>query len=343
MPVSASIAPNIRSVQTQTFSFDVVFSPPMGRDVVDTSFSLANVDVSGSTHISKSNFALSFMNNTGLITVTLPEDVNGSFMVSLTGSVMVGSQSEMITATAKTIAYDTRTSIMVGLGNLLHHASSLDYAVDIPITFAEDVARFTRTDCELERISGSEIFGMETYLTGRDQDFELTLIPEPATHGVLQVNVTGAATREITDRILEVEVTPVLVPFNARVPEIIDIEAPPAIETGTYDILWTLDHPDVGLDTDNLIYEGDITGVDFDTNPPAVYRSRSLDVKPEIPPDPVDPDDPPVYVGDWELTRPETNSIATQFLLLRFDMPSEAVGGQFSVSPTPDAFRPVTP
>ena len=343
MAVTANIAPNIRSVQTQNFSFDVVFSPPMGRDVADTSFSLANVEVSGSTHISKLNFALSsFMNNTGLITVTLLENVNGSFVVSLTGAVMVGSQSEMITATAKTITYDTRTSIAVGLGNPRHHASSLDYAVEIPVTFAEDVARFTRTDCELERIAGSEIFGMETYLTGRDQDFELMLVPEPETHGVLEVNVTGAATRDVTERILEVDVTPVLVPFNARVPEIIEIEVPPAIEAGTYDILWTLDHPDVGLDADNLIYEGDIAGVDFDTNPPAVYRSRSLDVKPEIPPDPVDPDDPPTYIGDWELTRPGSNPIATQFLLLRFDMPATA-SGQFSVSPKPDAFRPATP
>lgn len=131
-------------------------------------------------------------------------------------------------------------------------------------------------------------------------------------------------------------------PFNARIPEIIEIEAPPVIEAGTYDILWTPDHPDVGFDTDDILYEGDITGVDFDVNPPSIYRARSLDVKPEIPPDPINPDNPPEYIGGSELTRPGANRIATRFLLLRFDMPSGA-SGQFSVNPKPDAFRPVTP
>ncbi len=188
-----------------------------------------------------------------------------------------------------------------------------------------------RADCQSPQTSSS----------ASGTDFVLHLIPELGTQGVLELDIVGAATRDVTDRILEVEVTPVLVPFNTRVPQIIDIEAPTVIEAGTFDILWTLDHPDVGLDADNLIYEGDITGVDFDTNPPAVYRSRSLDVKPEVRPDPVDPEDPPTYIGDWEL-QVGMGGIATRFLLLRFDMPAEA-SGQFSVTPKPDAFFPATP
>lgn len=146
----------------------------------------------------------------------------------------------------------------------------------------------------------------------------------------------------MTNRILEVDVTPILVPFNARIPEIIEIEAPPVIKAGAYDILWTLDHPDVGFDADDLIYEGDITGVDFDADPPAIYRARALDVQPEVPPDPVDPADPPDCYADWIRTRPGVNPIATRFFLLRFNMPP-AASGQFSVMPKPDAFRSATP
>ncbi len=169
----------------------------------------------------------------------------------------------------------------------------------------------------------------------------LHLIPEPDTVGIVEINVTGAATRGVSERILEVDVTPVLVPFNARVPEIIDIEAPAVVESGTYDVLWTLDHPEVGLSIENLIYEGDIEGVDFDTNPPLIYRSRALDVKPTLPPALTDFDDPPEYIGDWEL-QVGMGGIATRFLLLRFNMPG-AASGFFNVFPRSDAFLPALP
>jgi len=354
MAITATIAANIQSTQTQTFTFDVVFSPPMGSDVNPPSFTVANIEVSGSSHISRSNLMVtSFANNTGVVTVRLPDNVSGSFTVDLIGTVSVvegGSPSQTQEETiensdgdppTKLIRYDTRGDISAGFGSVDHHGAALDYSADVDIRFGEDVARFTRTDCVLERLAGDEIFGMDSFLTGVDREFELSLIPELGTVGVLELSLEGAATRGLSDVAKSVDVTPILVPFNARVPEIVDIEADPVVKMGTYDILWTLDHPSpVFVDADVLIFEGDIEGVDFGLHQPAVYRARSLDVKPEIPSEFSDPLSPPDISGEWISMR-TGDVLPAVYILLRFYF-STVVSGQLNVSPSPDLFRSVT-
>ena len=355
MPVPANIAANINSVQTGNFQFAIVFTFPSDQVFDSTSFTIgANVTLTdtqttGSDPIVAADFEVTGSTDRSVvITATLPDDVTGSFVFGLTGTVMIGSQEETIvtsstdsTPPTKTIQYDTRTSLGVSFSGLTYQA---DYFIDLPVTFDDDVSRFTRTDFELEHVRGSEIFGMDTFLTGRDRVFTFSMLPEIGTEGVLELNVTGAATRDVTDRVLDVDLTPVLVPFNRKIPQIIEIEAEPLISEGTYDILWTLDHPDVGFDTDDILYSGDYSGIDFtDTaNRPSVYRARSLDVKPDIPPAPDDPDTIPTALGEWVLQREGSARVPAVYILLRFNVPETATG-QLIVLPKPNVFRPVTP
>ena len=359
MPVTANIAPNIESghVQTRGFDFPIVFTLESSQTfdfdsfVIDADDSLSNLSVADTQSFPPADDPMSDpivigdfevgggTDRSVVISVSLPEGVRGSFVITLMGSVMVNSQQETIDSTAKTILYDTRTSIAVNSSDLIHQP---DYSVDFPIMFDDDVSRLTRTDFDLVRVRGSEIFGMETFLTGRDRDFTFSMLPEIGTEGVLELNLTGAATRDVTDRILDVDLKPVLVPFNRKIPQIIEIEAEPLISEGTYDILWTLDHPDDGFDTDDILYSGDYSGIDFtdDDNRPSVYRARSLDVKPDIPPAPDDPDTVPTALGEWVLQQEGSARVPAVYILLRFNVPETATG-QLIVSPKLDAFRPV--
>lgn len=117
MPISAAIAPNIHDIQSRNFSFDIVFSPPMGEDIDDSSFTLDNIRVLESNHISKSNLKLmSFMNNVGVIMVILPEEVNGSFEIHLTGIVEVDGKEKEIIGDFKIIKYRTIRTIRARFG-----------------------------------------------------------------------------------------------------------------------------------------------------------------------------------------------------------------------------------
>lgn len=117
MPAIANIAPNIKNTQTQNFSFDIVFSPPPDVDIDSNSFTLSNIKISNSDHVSKSNIELiSFANNVGVVTVILEPEVSGSFIVELTGTVMLENTLEQIISKPKKIEYDTITKIRVVIG-----------------------------------------------------------------------------------------------------------------------------------------------------------------------------------------------------------------------------------
>ena len=62
---------------------------------------------------------------------------------------------------------------------------------------------FDKTDCELERVSGDEIFDLRYHLLGEGREYELIFLPARGTSGSFSVNFRG-----------DVVVAPKLVPYR---------------------------------------------------------------------------------------------------------------------------------
>ena len=108
MPVTANIAPDINDIQTENFYFYISFIPPSADTNLESdSFSLSNLDITG-THISITDLTLlSLVSNTAIISVKLTQGVKGSFTINLTGTINVNGVDEPITYQSKKIEYDT--------------------------------------------------------------------------------------------------------------------------------------------------------------------------------------------------------------------------------------------
>ena len=276
------------------------------------------------------------------IIFVLPVGVVGQFRVELTGSVTPegSSQAEPIVASHVVIEYDTVAEISATVGDIVYHP---DGEIEIPISFSSLVIHFSKTDCELESLpKGDDIFDFDYYLTGSGRQYQLRVLPDEGKIGAFLLTIPGEVYKVGTSVSKPVMITPKLVPFNSKIPQIIDYESLSELRAGTWDVRMELDIPDEGLDTDNLFYEGEINGVDLDTDPPTLYRAMSLDVKPDTPPAPADPSNPPDCVGDWVRQRPGVNRTPARYILIRFNVPSGA-DGQLTVVPKPNAFRATTP
>lgn len=108
MSVLANIAPSINEIQTANFYFMITLRPPtLEYDVEPGSFSISNIQITG-TDVSIDNLVLlSFTLNTALVAVNLPKNVKGDFRIDMVGTVSVGGILETIDYVNKTISYDT--------------------------------------------------------------------------------------------------------------------------------------------------------------------------------------------------------------------------------------------
>jgi len=283
---------------------------------------------------------------------TLPENHTGSFTMDITGMVTPedSSQAEAVVATAVTLSYDTAQSVTAVFGTPVHHAKSSNFQVDVSIAFQrmdmspELVRFFAKTDIDLIQVAGDVIYDFDYFLTGQGAAYLLSIVPVVDRFGVLRAEITGDIFKESTMVREQVEETPVLIPYNARIPQIVEYESPPELTAGTWDVRWDLDFPDFGFDADDgFLYEGDaVDDLDLENNPPVIYRARSLDVRPVTPAAPVDPSDPPECVGDWVLERGGISRVPAKFFLIRFNIPS-GVSGSLNVYPKPDTFLPMSP
>lgn len=215
-----------------------------------------------------------------------------------------------------------------------------DGSVDIDAEFDENVESLSRTDFDLKRLHGDAITDFDYFLTGEDAAYCLTYVPTSRRTGLLQVEFTGSVLRSGVS-VPNVEMNPVLGVYNSQTPQVIDYESPPELSEGIFDVRWDLDYPEWGFDADDgFLYEGDMLSGSDMIPPPLIYKARSLDVRPETPPAPIDYDTPPDCVGDWVRMRPNVNQIPAKYILLRFNIP-EDVSGSLNVYPKPDVLKAV--
>lgn len=112
MSIIANIATNINEKQTDNFYFIISFDLPDGASFADDGFTLSNLEISGTTDISISDFVLIDLENEyAIIAVDLPSLLTGKFDLDVTGNATivtagVSSEQELVGST-KTIEYDT--------------------------------------------------------------------------------------------------------------------------------------------------------------------------------------------------------------------------------------------
>ena len=107
--IIANLAANINAKQTDNFYFTILFASDQGTIDAD-SFTLANVEITGTTDFTVANaFKLLYPveSNFAVIAVDLPDNVQGDFVLGLTGTVTIGGTDYDIAAPNKFIEYDT--------------------------------------------------------------------------------------------------------------------------------------------------------------------------------------------------------------------------------------------
>ena len=287
----ANIAPNIRTTQTANFQFMIVLTI-MG-ELDRSSFSLANVIVSapdvtavagsGTEHTYNigdgRTVALSLSSdgeggNFAIDVSGLPAEMSGSFTVGVTGNVMVDSQSDTLSGPAITINYDTLTSLGASFGTVEYRDGGV---IAIPVTFAFDVIAPSKTIFQVTRISGDSVEGIESYIVGEDQSYELIFLLPLDQSGVFTVSANGTVFKTFSGTYDTVTLKPILVPWSRKVAEISVLGVPEEVSDGIYEVEIETDIPTKGLNINSFSYK-------ILTGKRVLFRSMDLETRPRHPP-----------------------------------------------------------
>lgn len=278
----------------QTHIGDFTVNVAFAKDVED--FDLANVSfaaVSGNGTMGVS-FLFTGSGSNYMITVIVPDGVEGSFSVNITGQVTVDGSAQDVVATERVFSYDTIFDVRTTFGGLRYN----DEKIVLPINFAEDVLWFDKSDLLVEGKAGSDAYLIDYYIRGKDADYEVVFNPALGTWGAVCVDITGEVVKE-ADLVREiVNVDPLLISYNHLSPVLADVGTPFKSDDGWWNIAVAFEYPVVGFGIHSII-----TGISHTQL--FIYQGMSLDVKPEI--------DPPAFsdvypfesvqgqhcVGDW--------------------------------------------
>ncbi|MYF52585.1 MAG: hypothetical protein F4166_01965 [Gammaproteobacteria bacterium] len=255
MPITANIAPNITTRQAGNFNFSVSFAISQNQILDRSSFSLSNVQVSGSTDVTLSDMTLlNVSKNAAFISVELPDEVVGTVTISFVGTITIDGVSEQIAATAKAISYDTLGNIQATFGQ---HTYEDDETIVIPVTFEEDVTSLHKTDFELSKTSGSDVDCTEMWITGTDASYEVHLLPEINTAGRMLLDLQGGILTSGGIEREEIVITPKEIRYDRREP-IITGEAPENIDAGEWKVRGNFNVSITGLQASSF----EIAGID---------------------------------------------------------------------------------
>ena len=272
----------------------------------------------------------------------LPDDVRGSLRIELTGQVrpVGGGEFEAITANPRTVVYDNISSVAASFGQPEYRANR---EIAVPINFPENVQYFSKTDCDPKRVSGDVIYDFDYYLIGENSIFHLVLVPPPDKSGSLMVGISGHIYKTASFVRDNIVIKPILIPYDTTIPYLVDYQSPGELYPGTWDIFLEFNAPVLGIGIKDFtpevpmargtfLYEGESPST------AVLYRANSLDVKPELPPEPADRDNPPACVGDWTLDDTGDSRISAKYFLLRFNVPQNQ-SGAFFVTPIFEGIR----
>lgn len=165
------------------------------------------------------------------VSFMLPEDVQGSLQIDITGMVTrVGSrQPEAVVATAVTVAYDNTSNISVTFGQVAYRDGG---EIVVPVTVAEPVIVNAKTVFPITSVDDSDLSGIAYVLLGEDDTYELIVTVPPDRRGSFQISADGNVWKVATGTWDNIVATPLTVAFNTAVPQIVDFDIPAFFEAG---------------------------------------------------------------------------------------------------------------
>ena len=250
MPIAANItAP--QSTQSGIFTVTITFAEPV-EDFEKTNVRTIDTRTGGTGVL---DYEIQGSDTTYNLPFTLPEDVTGSIQIEMTGQVTVVSsgQSETVTATARTVAYDNVTNVTVTFGTAAYRAHG---GIAIPVTFAKAVLAPAKTIFQLTRVSGDSLEGVEYRLVGEGATYTLILEVPPDRSGTLQIACDGYALQ--ADMLLWDNITcgTKTVNYDTRVPFIKNYDIPENYVVGeTFDLRIAFNVPVTGWHANNTLTE----------------------------------------------------------------------------------------
>ena len=186
---------------------------------------------------------------------TLPENVEGSFQISITGMVTPDGSSipEAVMANTPTVIYDNTVNVTATFGTIEYRDGS---AIAVPITFGDAVIAPSKSICEITHLSGDALTNIDYRLVGEGTAYELVFEVPPDRVGSFRVAITGDVFKVVSHVWDNVMITPIDVNYDTRVPRIVDYDIPENYTHGAkFDIRIAFNVPVTGWHANNTFTE----------------------------------------------------------------------------------------
>ena len=316
--------------QNGNFNVTVTFASAV-EDFTAADITIAAVSGNGITGIT---FSISGSGMTYNVPFTLPEDVVGSFSISITGQVTVSGVSESVTATARTVSYDNVTNVAATFGTVAYRDGGV---LAVPITFAKSVLAPAKSIFSITRVSGDYLTDVHYRLVGEDKTYTLIFEIPPDRKGSLQIACDGYVLQKGTLLWDDITCSSKTVNYDTRVPFIENYDIPASYVHGEkFDVILQFNVPVTFIPPsekwpgeqnatflDHFIFEG------ADLGTPNLYRKKN-NTYPTGQIGTVSDTDPAPPTADWEQVSRTVD--ASEIYLLRYAAVKTSAVGIFNLT-----------
>ena len=258
------------------FNVSVTFVSPV-EDFTAANITLTAVSGNGITGVA---FSVMGSDMTYNLPFELPEGVTGSFRISITGTVRIAgeSQPQSVDATARIVSYDSAICT-VEFGTVQYGEGGI---VVVPVTFGEDVIVESETVFSVTQVFGDALPGINYWLVGEDEDFELIFEIPSDRKGIFKVSADGYILRKSTGLWDDIDIDPILIGYQHIVPQIENLTIPVEIAPNIFQSLISFDKVAWGVWIRDFSY-----GVELDdtlnVEPVVLFQSLNFEVLSDLP------------------------------------------------------------
>ena len=183
---------------------------------------------------------------------TLPNEVEGSFSIGITGMVTPDGTStpEGVMANTLVVMYDNTLNVNASFGTVEYRNNG---AIAVPITFAESVIVPSKSICEITRVSGDDLVGVNYRIIGENTDFEIIFEVPPDRVGSFSISAVGDVFKRSSGVWDNVVVEDVVVNYSTTVPRIVDFDIQSEFEPGeVFDVKIAFNTIITGIHANNI-------------------------------------------------------------------------------------------
>ena len=320
------------SAPTGTQAGNFVVTATFGTSVTgfdEMSLSVTAVSGNGITGIT---YKVMGMGSTYNIIFELPEDVEGSLSIDITGMVTPDGSStpEAVVADAVTVMYDNITNVTATFGTPVYEENGV---IRVPLTFAEAVIAPSKSIIQFRKVSGDDLSGIEYRLVGQNTAFKVAIEVPPDRNGSLELSIVGDVFKRssgVWDNVIATPSDPIS--YRTIVPRIVDYDIPENFtHNEKFDVRIAFNVPVTGLHLNNVQSIFLLEGAYLGTPTPYKWVGASPPDFNTAVPDTLPADwqqltgAPGGHIGEW-------HGEEGQYFLIRFGSVQETATGIFNIT-----------